>query len=250
MTQNLTSILASNITSRILIVNKNPTMAGVFLYFQPIDFSCQQLKNGRMLSRRERNLLPLPTRENLIKSKEKLRKGDNTMRRKDREIKDTKKILEILEEAQVCRLGLYDEEAKEVYIVPLNYGWKWTETGNELTESGEPKGCLQLYFHGAKEGRKLELIEKAKETKGIGFEIETGFSLHTGEEACKHSAAFKSLIGCGSVALVTDSGEKTEALTSIMQHYTGKRWDFTAEQAAAVAVLRMTVAKISCKVHA
>lgn len=171
------------------------------------------------------------------------------MRRKDREIKDTSKIKDILEEAKVCRLGFYDEEAQEVYIVPLNYGWSWQESGEELLGRGEPQGTLKLYFHGAKEGRKLELIAKAKGTKGIGFEIETGFELHPSDMACSHSAAFKSIIGTGAVNVVTDNEEKIAALTSIMQHYTGRHWDFTDEQAASVAVFCLTAAKLSCKEH-
>ena len=43
--------------------------------------------------------------------------------------------------------------------------------------------------------------------------------------------------------------EKIAALTSIMQHYTGRHWDFTDEQAASVAVFCLTAAKLSCKEH-
>lgn len=172
------------------------------------------------------------------------------MRRKDREVRDIQKITGILAEAQVCRLGFYDSTAQEVYIVPLNYGWQWQDADTEPAEGCGPQGSLQLYFHGAKEGRKLELIAQAEGTSSVGFEIETGFALHPADTACSHSAAFKSIIGNGRVEMVTDGEEKIAALGLIMRHYTGRSWEFTDAQAEAVAVFRLTVSTLSCKEHA
>lgn len=44
------------------------------------------------------------------------------MRRKEREITDNNKIIEIIDKCDCCRLGFKDEES--VYIVPLNFGYK------------------------------------------------------------------------------------------------------------------------------
>ena len=63
------------------------------------------------------------------------------MRRKEREVVKSEEIAEVLDSCKVCRLGVQDEDG--VYIVPLNYGY--------VMENG----VLTLYFHGAKEGKKM-----------------------------------------------------------------------------------------------
>ena len=68
------------------------------------------------------------------------------MRRKDREITDPEKIRAVIGECSVCRLGLAD--GKRVYVVPVNFGHV------------EQEGHHVLYFHGAKEGRKMDLIRQ------------------------------------------------------------------------------------------
>ena len=77
------------------------------------------------------------------------------MRRKEREVTDIKEIREVLDSCKVCRLGIADEGG--AYIVPLNYGYRLED------------GVLTLYFHGAKEGKKLDLIRKNPE---VGFEMD------------------------------------------------------------------------------
>jgi len=63
------------------------------------------------------------------------------IRRKDRAITDYHRMLEIMKQCDICRLGLQDDES--VYIVPLNFGFK--ADNEELT----------LYFHGFVKGKKL-----------------------------------------------------------------------------------------------
>ena len=74
------------------------------------------------------------------------------MRKADREIKDRDEILHLLDECQTIRLALHDQPYP--YIVPLSYGW----------ELAGDKICI--YFHCAKEGKKLEdLIATLAEPK-------------------------------------------------------------------------------------
>ena len=63
------------------------------------------------------------------------------MRRKDREIQNTEDKIKIIEKCKYLRLGL--SENNMPYIVPLNYGYSYE---NEK---------LTLYFHCAKEGKKI-----------------------------------------------------------------------------------------------
>lgn len=155
------------------------------------------------------------------------------MRRNDREVTDYMKIENIISRCTCCRIGFQDEG--EVYIVPLNFGY-------------EAKGDTYVfYFHGAKEGRKIDLIGK---NPIVGFEMDTNYALKEADQACGHSARFQSIIGNGVVSIVSETDEKKLGLSLIMEHNTGKQnWNFDEKMVNAVTVFKLEVAKMSCKEH-
>lgn len=155
------------------------------------------------------------------------------MRRKDREITDHNKIKEIISSCHCCRLGFNDNG--KVYIVPLNFGF------------AEKDGTYTLYFHSAKEGRKIDLIEKNQDA---GFEMDTNYKLNEAETACAYSARFQSIIGSGKVSPIKAGEEKKTALLKIMQHNTGKaEWEFSENMLNSVCVFKLEVDELSCKEH-
>lgn len=155
------------------------------------------------------------------------------MRRKDREITDEAKIDEIISRCHCCRLGFND--SGEVYIVPLNFGFVKRD------------GKRFFYFHSAKEGRKIDLINEGYE---VGFEMDCGYQLHPGEAPCDCYAEFSSVIGTGKVEVITDAYEKILGLQSLMKQAAGREnCEFRPEMLNAVCVFRLEVNKLSCKVH-
>lgn len=76
------------------------------------------------------------------------------MRRKDREITAFDEIMKIIAKCDTCRVAMFDETFP--YIIPLNFG-----TDLEDTQ-------LYLYFHGAKIGKKIDLM---KQNKNVSFEV-------------------------------------------------------------------------------
>ena len=155
------------------------------------------------------------------------------MRRKDREVTDSKRIAEIMSKCYCCRLAFSDENAP--YIVPMNFGYE---------KNGEQ---IVLYFHSAKEGRKIDLIELGN---AVGFEMDTDHVLNEAENACGFSSRFQSIIGTGKITLLTERADKEHALKQIMYHYTGKKeWDFSEKMLDAVAVFELVVNELSCKEH-
>ena len=76
------------------------------------------------------------------------------MRRKDREVSDFDEMMKIIAKCDTCRVAMYDETFP--YIVPLNFG-------TDLEDDQ-----LYLYFHGAKIGKKIDLMRK---NKNVSFEI-------------------------------------------------------------------------------
>ena len=70
----------------------------------------------------------------------------NAMRRKDREVTKQSEIAQILDMCKTACIAMDDEG--EPYAVPLSYGYEWK--GDDLI----------LYFHCAKEGKKLEILKR------------------------------------------------------------------------------------------
>lgn len=155
------------------------------------------------------------------------------MRRDDREVKDENKIDDIIEKCKCCRIGFYDNEKSQVYIVPLNFGYV-------------KKECQRIfYFHCAKEGRKIELIQKNSK---VGFELDTNYQLKEAKIACGYSAYFQSIIGNGKIYFVTNYEEKRTGLNSIMEHNTGKsNWSFDEKMLNSVCVFKLVIEVLSCK---
>ena len=155
------------------------------------------------------------------------------MRRTDREITDREKINKIIEACHCCRLGFCDEG--KVYIVSLNFGY-------------EDEGSRRVfYFHGAMEGRKIDLIQR---THCAGFELDTNYQLQEADMACGYSAKYQSVIGTGRVDLIEDPEAKKQALLCIMRHQSGREdWTFSEASLDKVAVFQLEVEEISCKEH-
>ena len=155
------------------------------------------------------------------------------MRRHDREITDAAQIDAVIRACDCCRLGFAD--GGSCYIVPMNFGFV-REGGRRI-----------FYFHSAREGRKLELAQR---NGTAGFELDTGHGLNTADAPCGYSFRFQSVIGTGRISLVQEPAEKLRAREAVMAQCTGRSgWEFPAGAADSVAILKLTVQEISCKVH-
>lgn len=155
------------------------------------------------------------------------------MRRKDREVTDPVRIREIIAACDCCRLGLCDGD--RAYIVPLDFGFV------------ENQGRYAFYFHGAQEGRKIDLIRK---TGWAAFEMDCGHEWVLGETAQQTTSRFQSVMGGGPVTLVETEEEKRRGLLAIMAHVTGRdRWEIGRAALEKTHVFRLDVEELTCKVH-
>ena len=154
------------------------------------------------------------------------------MRRHEREITNQTQLLGVLERCDVCRIALADEIAP--YIVPLNFGFSFE---NEV---------LTLYFHGASEGRKHDLIQK---NPHVGWEMDTNHQLLEGDDVpCRYAMAYQSLIGTGTIVILETAEEKKFGLQKIMDHYVATRpWHFSPQSLESVVVFALHVTSLSGK---
>lgn len=151
------------------------------------------------------------------------------MRRRDREITDFQEMVEVMERCDVCRLAL--NAAEVPYILPLNFGMEME------------KGRVVLYFHGAKEGTKYELIARDNRAS---FEMDCGHRLILDDEKRTCSMTYESVVGRGLIESVPDR-DKMRALKLIMAHYRQEDFAFPEETAAATEVFRLVVSGMTGK---
>jgi hypothetical protein len=154
------------------------------------------------------------------------------MRRHDREITQKEELIWILAHSEVCRLAMNTGGAP--YIVPLNFGYEWTDR-------------LRLYFHCAREGRKLDLF---RIDPRAGFEADARHELVTRKVACDWGMKFSSVIGTGILKEITDTAGKRHALNMLMEHYgfSGEP-EYAAAMLDVVIILCLEVSEISGKAN-
>lgn len=148
------------------------------------------------------------------------------MRRKEKELTDREEVEAILKQADICRLAMSVND--QPYIVAMNFGY----------------ADDKLYFHCAKEGRKLDMI---LQNPNVCFQVEGRHEMAEGEIACKWTMKFESVVGFGTARIVEDQNEKEKALHMLMGQYSNQSFSFTPAQVNAVGVIVVDVEEMRGK---
>ena len=151
------------------------------------------------------------------------------MRRSDREVKKLEDIIAIMEKCDVCRIALNNNGYP--YILPLNFGM-YIE-----------KDKIELYFHGAMEGTKYDLIERDNRAS---FEMDCEHKLVTKMERGSCTMAYESVIGQGRIEMLSDD-EKYNALCLLMKHYHQEEFPFNKAVMPNTKVFKLVVEKVTAK---
>ena len=153
------------------------------------------------------------------------------MRRSDREITNKLEIIEIIEKCDVCRLAFSANNVP--YIVPMNFGYEYND------------GNLILYFHGAKEGKKHDIMR----TNPVAcFEMDCSHKLIEADEASNYTMEYESVIGSGNVHFCIEKSEKINALTHLMKKYAkDKEFAFPNHILESVTVFKLEILKFTGK---
>jgi nitroimidazol reductase NimA-like FMN-containing flavoprotein (pyridoxamine 5'-phosphate oxidase superfamily) len=148
------------------------------------------------------------------------------MRRGEKEIKDRAEIEAVIRASKVCRLGLADGSTP--YVVPVFFGYDGQD----------------LYLHGAKEGRKMDILLRNPEVC-VEFDFLDG--IKEGDKACGWGAAYRSVIVSGTAEVITEPAAKEKALAVIMAQYSGRKPAFAPAEVERVAVIRVRIGKMTGK---
>lgn len=154
----------------------------------------------------------------------------NGMTRRERQVTDIDEIIKILDKSKVLHLGLVDGD--EPYVVPMNYGYEFVD------------GKMVVYLHGAKRGRKLDVIRKNPK---VFFELECDIVPFEGEVACKYGITYASVMGRGVAEIVEEPEIKMHGLSVLMKTQTGKDFTFNEKLVSVVSVIKIDVSEFTAK---
>jgi nitroimidazol reductase NimA-like FMN-containing flavoprotein (pyridoxamine 5'-phosphate oxidase superfamily) len=149
------------------------------------------------------------------------------MRKSNQEIKSPEILKEILASAVICRIAMLDGDRP--YMLPFNFGYK--------------EGCI--YIHSAPEGRKIDLLNQNNQ---VCFEMEDTARIIKGEKACGWTTLYRSVVGYGTVEIVTDAEGKQQGLGIIMaQHGAPDLVGFDPKNLERMVILKLTITSITGK---
>ena len=142
-------------------------------------------------------------------------------------------IKQIIADCDTLRIGLAD--GAYPYILPMSFGYEII--GEQI--------CF--YLHGAKVGRKIDLMSK----NGVcSFEMDCAQKAvmdHGLKEATMH---YKSIMGKAEIVFLENDDDKLHGLNLLMEKYAvtkGQSYDKTP--VPHTAVIRLTVTEYSCKMN-
>lgn len=150
------------------------------------------------------------------------------MRKTEREVTDTAEKFAILSRCGYLTLALQGENAP--YCLPLNFG-------------AELQGdALVLYFHCAKQGTKLALLQKDGRAGFAAANMLRVFN--KGAAPCGYTADYESVCGTGRAEVVEEEAERLHGLQVLMRHYTEEEFSPAAFQPHALALTN--VVRVVC----
>lgn len=151
---------------------------------------------------------------------------DDTMRRKDRHL-SAQGANEILTQGKICQLALAVQG--EPYLVTMNYGYRDST----------------LYFHCARAGKKLEIIEQ---NSRVCFSVVEHGAVLPADKPCDFTMKYRSVVGFGAARIIDGYREKCEALGIIMAQYApGESFEFPEATLAATTVFAVDISSMAAK---
>ena len=150
----------------------------------------------------------------------------------DRQIDDEAEIAAILKQAPFGTLAFVD--GNRPYLVAMNYGF-----------STDGSGGLRLYFHGAAEGLKFEIIGK---NPYVCFQAVSEARIETSDEPCGWTCRYRSVVVRGPLTLISDPEEKRRGLDALMLQYCWKgETGYPDSMLERTAVLRLDAESVTGK---
>jgi uncharacterized protein len=153
-------------------------------------------------------------------------------RHADRGVYDATQVHRILDEGYICHVGFVVDA--QPFVIPTAYG-----------RAGD-----RMYIHGAAASRMLRSLEPGIDVC-VTVTLVDGFVL--ARSAFNHSLNYRSVVIFGTAQLVSEPGEKKEALRCLTNHLVPGRWEEvrqpSAKEMQATTVLAIPINEASAKIR-
>ena len=150
-------------------------------------------------------------------------------RMRTRFITDKAEIEDIINQCNVCYVGLIEEDGSP-YVIPMNFGYA----------DGE------IILHSAPEGKHISCLEKDNRVC-ITFSAEHELVYQHPDVACSYSMVSKSVLCKGKVTFIDDLDDKENKLNVLMKNYTDRPFKYSKPALANVKVWIVKVEEITSK---
>jgi nitroimidazol reductase NimA-like FMN-containing flavoprotein (pyridoxamine 5'-phosphate oxidase superfamily) len=139
---------------------------------------------------------------------------------------DRAQLDDVLRRASVLYLAMLD--AGVPYQVPMNFGYDGRA----------------LYLHSAGEGLKIDLL---RADPRVSFAAVVDDVVIPGEIGCKWSARYRSVLGRGTAAFVTDRAEKIRGLDAALDKFAEGPFAYDEATLARTTVIRIDITEMTGK---
>lgn len=135
----------------------------------------------------------------------------------------------VLDEARIMHLALTGDDGP--YCLPVNFARKGRH----------------IYLHSGTSGKKLDML--AKDNR-VCFSAQADVRLKTASLACNWGYDFRSVVGFGTVDILTDETERRHGLETIVHKWAGKAMAVNEKIfAAQTLVLRINVSEATLRTN-
>ncbi len=151
------------------------------------------------------------------------------MYKRDKAIKDIvrkEEMLEIIKKCKFCHVGFVDGD--KPYVLGFNFGFE-----DDV-----------IYLHGAKEGKKIDIIRKNNNVC-VMFDTDQEFFHRHEHIACSYRMRYKSVMVMGKAYIVEDEQVKIKALNAIMKQYTDRIFEYSYPSLKNVGIICIKVEKMT-----
>ena len=152
------------------------------------------------------------------------------MNLRPRMLTTTDEMEAIINEAQVCYVGMSDNNTP--YVLPMNFAYA--------------DGVI--FLHSAQEGQKIDVL-KSNPLVSINFNTGNELFHRHKEVGCSWGMKFRSVIVSGRARFIEDYTEKYRIMQLVMEKYAGEKFEFAEPSIKNVAVIRIEVERMTGKVY-
>lgn len=144
-------------------------------------------------------------------------------------LEEKEKIESVISRCDICFVGMADTD-NQPYVIPMNFGYK-----DEI-----------IYLHSAPTGKSIDIINHNNRVC-ITFSIDHELVFQHPKVACSYRMRAKSVVCKGKVEFIETLSEKYDALNIIMQHYSGRIFEYGEPAVRNVKIWKIEIEEISAK---